>query len=364
MRISVTKRKMNDGKIGLYLDFRINGKRERESLKLVLSGKKRPTSDDKEKLALAEKIRAKREHEFNTGQHGFVSKERANADFVKYFKKITDDETERFQKGLTKSKTYQTYRSTLNLLVDFTGGVLKFSALNEQWLEGIRRYFLDIVDSPRTSSTYFAKIRAVVNRAYKERIIQHNPVERVKHISKGQSEKHFLYQEELECAMVAECPRPVWKKAFLFSCFTGLRLSDVEQLTWDKIQGNQIHFRQEKTEGFEYLPLSKTAKDIINSTLAEGEEPVGSKLIFQLEGRAHRGRYITQWMKNAGIEKPITFHSSRHTFATLLLTKGVDLYTVSKLLGHQDIQTTLIYAKIIDKVKDNAIEALPVIDIE
>lgn len=363
MHIVVTQRVLKNGTVSLYLDYMIHGKRERECLKITLSGKKRPTPEDREKLLLAEKIRAKREHEINTCQHGFVSNERANADFVKYFKKFTDDETEKFNKGHTKSKTYGTYKSTLVHLVKYTGGTLKFSGVTEEWLEGIRQYFLNTLGSPRTSSTYFAKIRAVVNRAYKERIIQLNPVERVKHISKGQSEKHFLYEEELERAIKADCPREVWKQAFLFSCFTGLRLSDVEQLTWGKIQGNQIHFRQEKTDGFEYLPLSKTAKDILYSTLEEGEEPSPSKLVFKLEGRAHRGRYITQWMKNAGIDKQLTFHSSRHTFATLLLTKGVDLYTVSKLLGHQDIQTTLIYAKIIDQVKDNAVSALPIFEV-
>jgi integrase len=74
-----------------------------------------------------------------------------------------------------------------------------------------------------------------VNKAHKERIIQHNPITNIRHISKGQSEKHFLYEEELERVINADCPREVWKQAFLFSCFTGLRLSDVEQLTWGKI---------------------------------------------------------------------------------------------------------------------------------
>lgn len=364
MKMKVRQKPLKQGGYSLYLDYEVNGKRKREYLKLYISGNKRKTPSDRQSLELAEKIRARRENEINSGQYGFVSKERANACFVKYFRKITDEETEKYEKGKTTSKTYGTYKSALAHLEKYTGGTLKFSGLNEEWLEGFRTYLIENLGSPRTASTYFSKIRAVINKAYRKKIIVENPVENVKHISKGQSQKHFLLEEELERAIEAECPREIWKKAFLFSCFTGLRLSDVEQLTWSKIQGNQIHFRQEKTEGFEYLPLSQTAKDIIYSTLGEDEEPKPGKLVFNLEGRAHRGRYIKKWMANAGIEKPITFHSSRHTFATLLLTKGVDLYTVSKLLGHQDIQTTLIYAKIIDKVKDNAIESLPVLNME
>ncbi len=137
-----------------------------------------------------------------------------------------------------------------------------------------------------------------------------------------------------------------------------MRLSDIKALTWDKIQGDKIHFRQEKTGGVEYVPLSTTAKDI----LLEMGDPKCEKVdkVFNLKSIQHRGDYLRAWAKSAGINKQLSYHSSRHTFATLLLTKGVDLYTVSKLLGHEDIKTTLIYAKIIDKVKDNAVDMLPV----
>ena len=71
--------------------------------------------------------------------------------------------------------------------------------------------------------------------------------------------------------------------------------------------------------------------------------------------------HIQQWVKDAGINKHITWHSGRHTFATMALSSGVDLYTVSKLLGHREIRTTQIYAKLIDKKKDGAVDNLPII---
>ena len=72
---------------------------------------------------------------------------------------------------------------------------------------------------------------------------------------------------------------------------------------------------------------------------------------------------ISKWVAKAGIDKHITFHCARHTFATMLLTLGTDLYTVSKLLGHRQIQTTQIYAKIVDEKRRDAVRRIPPLDI-
>ena len=86
--------------------------------------------------------------------------------------------------------------------------------------------------------------------------------------------------------------------------------------------------------------------------------------IFKIPSQSQLGRVLKQWCKDAGIDKRISFHTARHTFATLALTQGVDLYTVSKLLGHKTIQATQIYAKIIDEKKKAAMELLPMIEWE
>ena len=67
---------------------------------------------------------------------------------------------------------------------------------------------------------------------------------------------------------------------------------------------------------------------------------------------------LAEWAKNAGIEKHVTFHVSRHSYATMMLTIGVDIYTVSKLLGHKNVATTQIYAKIIDQKKIDAVNMM------
>ena len=86
--------------------------------------------------------------------------------------------------------------------------------------------------------------------------------------------------------------------------------------------------------------------------------------IFNIPSQSQLGRVLRQWCKDAGIDKRVSFHTARHTFATLALTQGVDLYTVSKLLGHKTIQATQIYAKIVDEKKKAAMEMLPMIEWE
>ncbi len=357
---NVKEKILKNGTGSLFLDLYINGKRSRETLSIYTSGKKRKTLEDKNSWALAEKVKAKKITEIAEGNYGFEKSATKKACFVSYFRKITEEEERQYNEGEKNAKTFHTYRSTLKRLESFTGGSLPFGQLDVKWLESFKAYLIRELPSPRTQSTYFAKIRAVINRAYRERVIQYNPVPAVKQISKEQSEKVYLLEQEVVKLVNTPCKQTIWKKAFLFSCFTGLRLSDVSNLTWDKVKGNTLHFRQQKTGGYEYLPMSKTALNILKSL----EDKDSEKVFAGLEvGMGKRGYYLKRWALSAGIDKPITYHSSRHTYATMLLTKGVDLYTVSKLLGHQDIATTLIYAKIIDKVKDNAVDTLIDLDI-
>ncbi len=109
-----------------------------------------------------------------------------------------------------------------------------------------------------------------------------------------------------------------------------------------------------KTRKLLYLPLSEQARRFIPS---RGTKKSGD-LVFDLPTFRGSNEALKHWVSKAGIDKDITFHSSRHTFATLLLTQGADLYTVSKLLGHSDIKVTQVYATIIDKKKQDAVNLL------
>lgn len=173
----------------------------------------------------------------------------------------------------------------------------------------------------------------------------------------------FLVEEEIKILAQTECPlKDHVKKAFLFSCNTGLRYSDIESLKWENIKNNTVQINQKKTKGLLYIPMNNNAKKIIESIRAEENE---SEYIFKMYTTLTHNNYILkEWSKKANINKHVTFHTSRHTYATWMLTKGTDIYTVSKLLGHKDLKTTEIYAKIIDETKVNAVNKLTELDLE
>jgi integrase len=153
------------------------------------------------------------------------------------------------------------------------------------------------------------------------------------------------------------------KQAFLFGCYTGLRISDLKTLAWGDIQRDppQINKRQEKTERKAFVPLHNVAWGIIDDKrLHNFKEPVFPALA---KSKTNTNKHLKKWAKNAGIEKNIGWHTARHTFAVLSLESGTEIYTLSKLLGHVNVKTTQVYAAATDKMKREAVNALPVIDI-
>jgi integrase len=208
--------------------------------------------------------------------------------------------------------------------------------------------------SQNTQSSYYNKVRAALREAYKEAIIQRNPADETEGIKPGEPEREFLTYDELQAVAKVDCEIPVLKQAFLFSALTGLRWSDINKLVWAEVQhskeiGYYIRFRQQKTKGAETLPISEQAFGLL------GERGNPEDRVFQgLKYSAWHNLKLQQWVMKAGISKTITFHCARHTYATLQLTLGTDIYTVSKLLGHKDLKTTQVYAKIIDEKKKEA----------
>jgi integrase len=138
----------------------------------------------------------------------------------------------------------------------------------------------------------------------------------------------------------------------------GLRWSDINALKWGDLQTNgeewRLEIRMIKTRELLYLPLNNVAKNF----LPEQGEKDSTDYIFALPTLDCAENTIKQWVEDAGIDKHVTFHCARHTFATLMLTQGADLYTTSKLLGHTDVKTTQIYAKIVDAKKAEAVNLL------
>ncbi len=141
-----------------------------------------------------------------------------------------------------------------------------------------------------------------------------------------------------------------------------MRWSDIEKLKWSEVQktenGYKIVFHQQKTKGLQYLDISEQAREYLGS-----EGMPQEKVFTNLKYNVLANNELLKWVQAAGIKKKITFHCARHTFATLQLTVGTDLYTLSKLLGHTDIKTTQIYGQIIDEKKREAVNRIPDINI-
>ena len=191
--------------------------------------------------------------------------------------------------------------------------------------------------------------------AYRDKYLRENPNDFLEKIESRDIHKEFLTQDELKTLASTPCDIPVLRNASLFSCLTGLRISDILNLKWENLctapdLGHCIRLRTQKTQTEALLPISYEAYALCG-------EP-GTGKVFKELRRCMTGYPLKAWIKKAGIQKHITFHTARHTYATMLLTLGVDLYTVSKLLGHTSIKHTQRYAKIISQKKDDAVRLI------
>jgi len=356
--MNVTLRKRDRGKkISLYLDYYANGKRRYEFLKLYLDPhpKNKIQRDlNKETLQLAETIRAQRLIDIQNIAFGFQNPNKAKSFFINYLEAQAEKRSE-------SNGNYGNWTSAINIYKKFDRANIRFADITSEWLEDLRYFFIHSAKSRtgrelsiNSKSSYFNKIRATLKQAHKDGYIKRNPCINVKCIKEAESQREFLTLEELTAASKTKCSSPIIKRAFLFSALTGLRFSDVEKLTWKEIQhsdeiGYYIRFTQKKTKGHETLPISEDALQFTGEA-KEPNEKVFKDLVYTDQNNAK----LSKWMEAAGIFKHITFHCARHTFATLQLTLGTDIYTVSKLLGHKDLKTTQVYAKIIDKKKTDA----------
>lgn len=213
--------------------------------------------------------------------------------------------------------------------------------------------------TPYAAVTYFGQLRTALNAAVRAEIIPENPVNRLTQndkIKTPESTRVYLTIDELKRLIETPCRREIVRQAFLFACYCGMRLSDVSSLRWRDIGQDGAQWRasivMRKTSAPLYLPLSNQA---LKWMPPRGAARNDDRVFAQLPGEAMILPVIKRWARDAGIEKRVNFHTSRHTFATMLLTLGADIYTVSKLLGHTSVKTTQIYAKIVNKKKDDAV---------
>lgn len=370
--VTLRQRKLSDGGASLYLDIMHNGKRYRETLHLyLLDGNSKLVKDtNKQTMAQAETVRAQRQIDLQRGQYEELRQFKPQTLFLSYYRKMCENRLKTDSQG-----NWGNWRSCLRYLEAYCDETTTFKDITPEWIEGFKNY-LDVVEKNRhkklgkseievfeglsqnSKHSYFNKLKACINQAFDEKIISVNPLRGIKGFKEPETEREYLDWEEVVKLDNTPCKYPYLKSAFLFSCFTGLRKSDIQKLTWSEIQKfgefTRIVFKQKKTGGQEYLDIPDQAVKYLGQRCRE-KDPVfpGFKYSNQMLLELRR------WILAAGIKKDITFHCARHTFAVLMLNFGADIYTVSKMLGHKELHTTQIYAHILDKKKQDAVKLFP-----
>ena len=380
--VRIRFKQLSNGNQSIYLEYYtgdvirkenyVGGKRKYEFLKLYLIPER--TREDKAKneatLALAKAIQSKRIVEVQNDAHGFQNTNKSRVNLLDYLENIGKQSAEQGSRNYAR-----TVLNTVRALKLFRGDYIAFRDVDKEFLSEFTDYLRQM---PKASKygvlktggrlsnnsvvSYYGTLRTAINRAYKEGIIAVNPTKEFDFASKVRQEpsrREYLTIDELKTLINTECRHEIVKRAFLFSCLCGLRVSDIRKLRWCDLQRSggrgRIEITMQKTKEPLYLPISDEAL----KWLPERGEANDSDFIFPLTHEGTVNDTLQHWAKVAGITKHISFHVARHTHATMMLTLGADLYTVSKLLGHKNIATTQIYAKIVDKKKEEAIGLIP-----
>lgn len=375
IKVTLRQKDITKGRKSFYLDFypavlnSETGKTtRREFLGLYTFNKPKNPIEKRhntETIKVAESIRLQRQNYFDKPEiysehekQKLEEKKKGEMCFVEYFKKLADKR---------ENSNYNNWQSAYKYLYNFSKGSIKFKDLDTDFFDDFKTYLLTTKSTKSDKATlsvnsavsYFNKVKATLKQAFKDDILQIDLNAKIEAIKEEETRKEYLTLEELNLLVKTPCNDDLLKRAALFSALTGLRFSDIQKLIWSEIefiqgQGYVLKFNQKKTKGVENLPISEQAYQLTKGSENPKEMNQEEKVFNGLKYSAYHNKHLFQWIGASGITKPITFHCFRHTFATLQLFNGTDIYTVSKMLGHKDLKTTQVYAKIVDEAKRKA----------
>ena len=375
MKIELRNRKLPSGNRSLYLEFyEKGGKRTYESLNLFLI----PEKDDNDRrvnentLSHALKIKAERilgiEKEPETTEEA-TPPSRVFAEWMDEYEVYIKDE----------KKVSQSYCRNVHSMVNIINGYLRYirrprmllAKVDKKFYQDLLSYLKDVYkntkspDDPKALSDKTllliqTNLNTMLNHAVREGLLKKNPfyeLEVREKFKKTASFREYLTIEELKALAEVPTGSPITKQTFLFCCFTGLRYSDMTALRWKDIQktddGEVIHIpSMQKTKRPVIVPLGIQARKWLPEKNGVSPE---DKVFPNAPLTCNANRALKHMAKRANITKAVSFHTSRHTFATMTLTAGGDIYTTSKMLGHTNIHTTEIYA---DVVMDKKVDAV------
>jgi integrase len=289
--------------------------------------------------------------------------QKMKCDFIEYFNKVNAKAHAKSSQSIIVN--WNRVGVLLGLFRE--GNPWPFSEMTPKNIESFRQYLITAPQggnktgtiSTNTASTYFSIFKAALKMAFVDGYLMTDIAAATKGISGEERRREHLTLEELNTLANTPCDQPEMKRAALFSALTGLRHCDIQKLTWGEIkkEGNSYHldFTQQKTKGVEYMPISEQALQLC------GKPGKPKQLVFpDLPDPSWISKPLKRWIEAAGITRHITFHCFRHTFATLQLAGGTDIYTVSKMLGHTNVRTTQVYAKVVDEKKEKAANVITI----
>ena len=332
----------------LYIEVYTHGRQVRKSLGLTLTGNK---AQDRKVMALAAVIRSRREMQLVCAEWGIPDMAASDRPLHIYME-------ENYQK--TKSRTLG---RCLHYVREFRDGNVALSRITPRWVEDFQLWLrTESGLSQGSASLYSSALRHQLRLAVRDGLIASSPADSVRNIPMPESKKRPLTMAQLRTLAAIPIPGRLGaevKKAFLFACFTGLRVSDLRTLRKDMLRAGDdgtvwLCKRQKKTGTVVSIPLHKDALSML------GGMETGEGHVFPLLAatKSNTDQYLRKWGLRAGIDH-VSWHTARHTMATIALEHGAELRTVSGLLGHTDISTTLRYAMATDPLKVSAIGAIP-----
>ena len=362
-RVKIFHKPIDNGqKFSVYLEYSPpivggNGKRVRyECLNLELFANPETDAQIKENTMveeIAESIRCQRFLQHVRHDYKFLAKAQLDEDFIEYFRLNGDCHGDK-------------YISSRLHFEKFCNGTCKFRDINASFCTRFRLYLLREKGlyhkskklSRNTASSYFNAFLSVVHLAFQDNILSEDYSSMVEKISwEHDIKKEYLLTSEIK--QLASTPYeelPELYTAGMFSVYTGLRRSDILALRWENIRYEKgrkafMRLRIRKTETQVQLPLSLQAVRVLGAHKKKGK-------IFPHLTEYEIHKHLPRWISKAKINKHITFHCFRHTFAMQLLSKGIDIYTISALLGHRQVASTQNYAKITPEKVMEAIQKL------
>lgn len=362
MGITLGRKSLRNGRLSLYLDYCFNGKRQRQYLGIILDSPtdKHTRATNRAKLQLAQVLRSQKEIEYLKERYPFRTTEmpftlpQTTGNSIDFFSFAEEYLAQYHQKDI------RLVRGVFTQLRKFHTGVLLLNNITPRFCHS----FLDYLHRNLNGNSpvnYFKKFKMCLNACVESGLILQNPANGIRLPQYNDVMKEILSEKELTQLALTPCRSSEVKRAFLFSCMSGLRWCDVKLLCYRNIDFAQkrLTLIQKKVAGHSshsvlHLNLNASALYLLKVQSGSSEERV-----FHLPSHSYCLRMLNEWTRKAGIRKHISFHCARHTFITNLMASGANIKTAASLAGHSSTRHTEKYIHIIDTQKQQAVDNLP-----